>query len=62
MKEELRCWELELEGVNIRDLALSIHNNKLVAIVDEEKGGIIGYVLRNHSEEILKLLNSNIPK
>ena len=55
--EEQRYYEQELNEQNILDLLKWIAENQLVAIVDEQEGGIIGYVSRNYSEEILFYLN-----
>jgi hypothetical protein len=47
----------DMDEVNIRDLLEWVTQNKLVAIVDENEGGIIGYVHEFHSDRILNTLN-----
>lgn len=42
---------------NLPDLQKWVDGNKLNALVDEEKGGIIGYIHHEHIDEIVGLLN-----
>lgn len=56
--KELRFSFQELDDdVNKPDLFKWLIKDKLIALVDEEKGGIIGYFHRDHEEEFFKLLN-----
>lgn len=57
--EEQRYWEQELTQINIEHLLKWIIDRQLVAVVDDDYGGIIGYVSRDYSEEILKQLNNS---
>lgn len=34
-------------------------DDKLLAIVDESKGGIIGYIISDHIEELVNILNKS---
>lgn len=45
------------EEVNIPDLQKWIDERVLVGLIDEEKGGIVGYFNIEHEEEFFKLLN-----
>ena len=57
-QEELRFWEVfVLDEVNILDAEIWLHKDKLAGLVDEESGGIIGYIHKEHIDKILKLLN-----
>lgn len=46
-----------MDDKNVEDLLKWVEQNKLVAIVDENEGGIIGYVHEFHSDRILDTLN-----
>lgn len=46
-----------MDEQNIKDLIEWVTKNELVAIVDENEGGIIGYVHEFHSDRILDTLN-----
>ncbi len=54
-----RFWSLNLEKNNIQDLKDWIEKNKLVGIVDEEEGGIIGYISDDFIDKIVNKLNKN---
>lgn len=56
MKDK-RYWELELTDENYKDLQTWIKNEKVIGLVDEKMGGIIGYIHKVHSDEIIKNLN-----
>lgn len=45
------------EQVNLPDLRSWVDNNEMSAIVDEDKGGIIGYISTSHVDEITNRLN-----
>lgn len=58
-KEEPRFSTMDLdEETNIPDLKNWVEERQLVGLVDEECGGIIGYVNPAHAEKLYKLLNS----
>lgn len=52
-----RFWELEMDDMNKKDMQDWVDKDQLVALVDENHGGIIGYVNREHSQGLLKQLN-----
>jgi len=45
------------EEDNKPDLQNWVNNDELFALVDENKGGIIGYINKEHITEIVDLLN-----
>lgn len=49
-----RYW---IQGVNLTDLDKSIRVGDLVAIVDEDAGGIVAYILDPFVEKIVNDLN-----
>ena len=53
----MRFWDLELTDENYKDLQNWVTKEKMVGLVDENMGGIIGYINRSQVKEILKLLN-----
>ena len=57
MAEDDRFWELELDDKNIKDLLQWVIDNSLVGLVDEEAGGIVGYISRDHIKGVLTKLN-----
>lgn len=50
-------WMFLDEETNIPDLKRWVDENVLAGLIDEEKGGIIGYIHHEHIDEITKLLN-----
>ena len=46
------------EETNIPDLQKWVDERKLVAIIDEEKGGIIGYINHEHEDMFYGVLNN----
>lgn len=50
---------MDMEEMNVLDAIASIHNDEVEAIVSEEHGGIIGYAMKGHAEEITTVLNMN---
>lgn len=59
MNTEPRYWALiGMDDANIKDLLTSLEKDEISAIVDEESGGIIGYVLNNFVCEIIEKLNN----
>lgn len=57
MEKESRFWELEMDERNKRDLQDWFNKDQLIALVDEDTGGIIGYINREHSQSLLEQLN-----
>lgn len=58
-KEDPRFNFQELdEEINKPDLQEWVDNDFMVGLIDEESGGIIGYVNRNHVDKLYSLLNS----
>jgi len=56
--EESRFTQYDmLNEENWSDLQKWVDNEELVALVDEEEGGIIGYINPVHMDKILNLLN-----
>ncbi len=45
------------EEINIPDLQNWVNDRVLVGIVDDESGGIIGYVNREHADKLYTILN-----
>jgi len=56
MKED-RYYYQEMEEVNTLDALKWLGKSEMVAIVDEKKGGIIGYAHQTHAEKLIKKLN-----
>ncbi len=54
-----RFWSDPLSTDQKDDLNMSMNKNEVVAIVDEDAGGIIGYALEDHKETVLKALRKN---
>ena len=54
---EKQFWNLNLDEKNKQDLQKWIDEDKMVGIVNEENGGIIGYINKGHINKILKKLN-----
>ena len=52
----MRYWKLELTDENYNDMQNWVRTEEMVGLVDEEKGGIIGYINREHAERIIKEL------
>ena len=46
------------EETNIPDLQKWVDERKLVAIIDEERGGIIGYINHEHEDMLYQVLNN----
>jgi len=46
------------EDTNIPDLQKWVDERKLVGVVDEEKGGIIGYINHEHEDMLYQVLNN----
>lgn len=58
VNEEFRFdWMILNEETNIPHLLSWVYERKLVGLIDEEKGGIIGYINHAHIEEIVGILN-----
>lgn len=54
--EEERFWDLGMPNQqNLDDLEKS--KERLIPIVDEEAGGIIGYILPEHADDVIQSLN-----
>lgn len=47
----------ELDEQNVSDAIEWLDNDKMVAIVSEIHGGIIGYVHQSHADDITSVLN-----
>lgn len=59
LSDEPRFSTMELdEETNIPDLQQWVDEGVLVGLVDEEQGGIIGYVNTGHADMVYDLLNS----
>lgn len=58
MSEENRYWIHDLNELNDKDLMESAKEGCLIGLVDEEMGGIIGYIHVEHAERISKALNN----
>ena len=56
---EKRYWSMELDKLNKDDLQKWIKDDELEAIVDEDAGGIIGYINRDHIESLIRKLNGD---
>lgn len=56
--KELRYHTQNLDERNISDLMEWINTDELEAIIDENNGGIIGYINITHSNRINKILNN----
>jgi hypothetical protein len=50
-------YQLELEEMNTNDAKEWLDKNELVSIVSEIHGGIIGYIHRDHVDDITTVLN-----
>lgn len=57
--ENPRFWSMDLENTNKKDLLKWFVDDLLIGIVDEEEGGIIGYVNPKFVDDVLSLLNKN---
>ena len=58
MEKELRFQDVfYLENNQILDAEKWLQDDEMVGLVDEEAGGIIGYIHQEHIEKILNLLN-----
>jgi len=57
MEKEKRfdVWELTKE--NKKDLDSWINENRLIGIIDDVEGGIIGYIHDKHARNIINQLN-----
>ena len=56
-EKEYRFWDVELSDGTQMDAKDWIEENQMIGLVDEKKGGIIGYINREHAERIIKQLN-----
>lgn len=52
-----RYYNQDLETANISDASQSLVSGELVGLVDEAKGGIIGYIMEDSIDEVQSLLN-----
>ena len=52
-----RFWTLEMDEMNKNHCRDWLDNDKMEALVDENCGGIIGYISRGHIAKVIKLLN-----
>lgn len=50
----------DLEDMNVKDAQEWLDNGELVAIVSEIHGGIIGYIQRDHADDIATVLNLHV--
>lgn len=58
MNQESRFDWMDLDDeTNIPDLQEWVDERELVGLIDEEKGGIIGYINHFHIEEVVGILN-----
>ena len=57
VETEERFWTLDLFDEHKIDLQKWINDDGLIALVDEESGGIIGYIGRDHISMIMKSLS-----
>lgn len=57
-----RYWSCDLDKDNRIDLAKSMVSEELVGIADEKAGGIIGYMLNEHVDRIIKALNGDLER
>jgi hypothetical protein len=56
--ENDRFWFIELDPVMVKNTMLLANlNDEYVGLVDEEVGGVIGFINREHSDNLLKVLN-----
>ncbi len=58
MQTDTRWWSFNMDDTNLKDLQRSIETGQLVALVDEEAGGIVGYILAAHEDRIVNGLNA----
>ena len=59
--EVFRFWSIRnMDERHIKDAQKWLDEENLVALVDEKKGGIIGYINRTHIDEILPILNKEL--
>jgi len=60
-KDSTRFYPQELEEINEQDVRISLANGQLIAIVDCNAGGIIGYAIgQNHADMVWMALNQAI--
>lgn len=52
-----RYYNQDLETINIPDASQSLVSGELVGLVDESKGGIIGYIMQDSIDEVQSMLN-----
>ena len=52
-----RFWDVELSDDTQMDAKDWIDEDKVIGLVDEKQGGIIGYINRKHAERIINHLN-----
>lgn len=57
-----RFWPLPLSERNIEDLNQWVNDDALTGIVDEDAGGIVGYLNETHVDTVLDLLNQTEAK
>lgn len=57
-EDKLRFWTMELDDDNYRNLQEWVGEKCMEGLVDEESGGIIGYVNRNCIKDIIPFLNT----
>lgn len=55
--EEPQFYSQDLEPINVEDLQKWVDSNELDGLVDEEQGGIIGYINKAHADRIAAQLN-----
>ena len=60
ISKEQRYWYMELEEQNKKDLLKWLNEDKLIALVDEKEGGIIGYINPLFIDKITKILNKKV--
>jgi len=62
MGEKLpKYYEMDMDKFNYKDLQEWMKEDTMVAIVDENLGGIIGYVSRVNAKRICEHLNKSDP-
>ena len=50
-------YVMDMEDDNLKDAFLALAKDELEAVVSEDHGGIIGYVVKGVSEEVATVLN-----
>lgn len=55
--EEPSFRVMDMEDDNLKDAFLALAKDELEAVVSEDHGGIIGYVVKDVSEEVTTVLN-----